>query len=80
MVFLLKNLQVFLFLMLTKLGKKSQNNWEQIVIYFNLSNNILAATAVLADNGGSGVSALSSMMYGSLAINIVMYALKFELI
>ncbi|CDW81605.1 UNKNOWN [Stylonychia lemnae] len=41
--------------------------------YIQLYN--IGATAALAENGGSGVSALSSFMYGSLALNVIMYLL-----
>ena len=51
--------------------EKYLNSLDQIVI-INHYEFYLAATAALAASGGSGVGTLSSMMYGSMAMNIVM--------
>lgn len=40
-----------------------------MVLYFS---NFLAATQALASNGAKGASVISNMMYGSLAMNLVM--------
>ena len=47
-----------------------QNNWEKIVIFVLIT--LLVVSAILSAKGATGTLTLSSMMYGSMAMNIVM--------